>query len=258
MGRVGALTLVIAAAALASIVYAGEAAAPRRPSAQARLNLGVVAVASRVGGDPVHSSGTVVDADRGLVLTSARAVWGATSLKLATGLGILYGRIVARAPCDGLALVETQPRVPGLVSLAAGAGAPPPPGALVTAYRRRSARRGSGLLSLRARVAGAPLRLDAPLVPEAAGGPILDASGRLVGIAAAGGAIPWAAVQRRLAELRPGPQRVYVGWRRQYRCEERLDQEARAAHPAFRERDAILAAPVPATRVPGVDLEDVQ
>ena len=100
---------------------------PERLSLAKRLELGVVAVEARVGGDQVLASGTVVDAERGLILTSARSVWGATSLKLDTGLGILHGRIIARAPCDELALVETQPRLPGLVSLTdnVGRGADP-------------------------------------------------------------------------------------------------------------------------------------
>jgi trypsin-like peptidase len=217
-----------------------------------RLDLGVVAVEARVGGDAVHSSGTIVDAERGLVLTSARAVWGATSLKLSTGLGTLHGRIVARAPCDELALVETQPRLPGLVSMTAPAGPPPVAGALVTAYGRRLALPGPALLTLPARVSSSPLSLDATLVPEAAGGPVLDAGGRLVGMATAeGGAIAWAVVQQRMSELRPGARRTYSGWRDQYGCSERLNRLTRVAHPAFRRSDARLTVPVPASRVPG-------
>jgi S1-C subfamily serine protease len=163
--RPAALVLVAAVALLAAI---GRAAGAGSPPKVDRLSLGVVAVEARVGGDTVYGSGTVIDADNGLVLTSARAVWGATSLKLSTGLGIVYGRIVARAPCDDLALVETQPRVPGLVSLADVTAPPPAPGTPVTAYGRRLVHPGSGMLTLPARVSGAPLELDAPLVPEAA------------------------------------------------------------------------------------------
>src|SRR3954451_16261976 len=182
--------MVTAAALLATMAHAADAGSPPKPVD--RLNLGVVAIEARIGGDAVHSSGTVIDADRGLVLTSARGVWGATSLKLATGLGILHGRIVARAACDELALVETQPRVPGLISLADRTGTTPPTGAIVTAYGRRLTRPGGGILTLPARIAGAPLALDAQLVAEAAGGPILDAQGRLIGIATpTGDAIPW-------------------------------------------------------------------
>src|SRR4051794_26086862 len=187
LGRLGAFALLIAA----TFGYATQAGDAQQARKVDRLNLGVVAVEAKVGGDAVHSSGTVIDAERGLVLTSARAVWGATSLKLDTGLGILHGRIVARAPCDELALVETQPRVPGLVSLAGAAATPPGPGALVTAYGRRLARPGSGVLTLPARVSTAPLRLDAQLVPQAPRGPVLDSGGQLLGLGApAGGAIP--------------------------------------------------------------------
>jgi hypothetical protein len=103
----------------------------------------------------------------------------------------------------------------------------------------------------------APLTLDAQLVPEAAGGPILGADGRLVGMATpAGGAIPWQKVKQRLDELRPGPRRVFAGWRDQYECAARLHRITRAAHPAFRPKDARLTAPVPATRIPGAEVEN--
>src|SRR4051794_3297740 len=246
LGRLGAFALLIAA----TFGYATQAGDAQQARKVDRLNLGVVAVEAKVGGDQVHGSGTVIDAERGLVLTSARAVWGATSLKLETGLGILHGRIVARAPCDELALVEVQPRVPGLISLADRPGTAAA-GAVVTTYGRRL---GAGLLTLPARVTEAPLKLDARLVPEAAGGPVLDARGRLLGIAApAGGTIPWAAIKTRLGELQPGPQRVFVGWREQYGCAARLNRLTHAAHPAFKDGDARLTVPVPATRVPGAE-----
>src|SRR3954462_10874655 len=171
MNRPGVPALIVAAALLAAFGRVATAAAPPRSAQAGRLNLSVVAVEARVGGDAVHGSGTVIDADNGLVLTSARAVWGATSLKLSTGVGIVHGRIVARAPCDDLAVVETEPRVPGLVSLADRPAPAPAPGAPVTAYGRRLVRTGSGMLPVPAQVASAPLRLDALLVPEAAGGP---------------------------------------------------------------------------------------
>lgn len=252
MKRLVSLALVT----VATLAITAKAGAPQVRPADNRLSLGVVAIEARVGGDIVNGSGTVIDAEQGLVLTSAAAVWGATSLKLATGLGIVHGRIVARAACDGLALVETQPRIPGLVSLAERPGTPPATGALVTAYGRRVARGDAGLLSLPARVAGAPLRLDAPLVPEAGGGPVLDADGRLVGFTtAAGTTVPWADVQRRLDELVPGPRRVFAGWRDQYGCSARLNRVTRAAHPGFEPADARLVIPVPATRIPGAEVQ---
>src|SRR3954452_1066968 len=227
----------------------GDAQQTRAPD---RVQLGVAAIEAKVGGDTVHASGTVIDADNGLVLTSARAVWGATSLKLSTGVGILHGRIVARAPCDDLAVVETETRVPGLVSLADRPAPAPAPGTSVTAYGRRLVRPGSGMLSLPARVSAAPLKLDARLVPEAAGGPILDAGQRLPGIAAPdGGTIPWATVKQRLDELTPAAHRVFAGWADQYRCAAGLSRVTRAAHPAFKPQDARLTQPITPTRVAG-------
>ena len=166
MSRRGALALVTATAVLATMAHAGEAAAPERLTLAKRLELGLVAVEARVGGDQVLASGTVVDAERGLILTSARSVWGATSLKLDTGLGILHGRIIARAPCDELALVETQPRLPGLVSLTDNVGRrarPRQPRDRPTAAV--APRPGGGLLTLPSRVAAAPLGLDAAARP---------------------------------------------------------------------------------------------
>jgi hypothetical protein len=65
--------------------------------------------------------------------------------------------------------------------------------------------------------------------------------------------VPWRTVRTRLAELEPGAQRVYVGWREQYRCAGRLRAYAIGRHPGFRLRDARLNAPLPATRLPGTE-----
>lgn len=251
-------------------------------TAQQRLNLGVVAIDARIGEDRVRSSGTVIDADAGMVLTSAHSVWGATSLRVTSGLGVLHGRIVARAPCDDLALVVVEPRVPGLVELPEG-GATPPSTDLLTAVGRREAdpELGTGSLvtiptrvaraSVRASLGGGlrpltgAIRLDAPLVPASSGGPVVDGKGRVIGLAMATEvgaerddalAVPWAAIRARLNDLEPGPRRVYVGWRDQYRCAPRLHAYAAAQHPGYRRQDARINAPVPATRLPGTETVD--
>jgi hypothetical protein len=61
--------------------------------------------------------------------------------------------------------------------------------------------------------------------------------------------IPWGAIKVRLAELMPGPQRVFVGWREQYGCSNRLNRLTLAAHPAFKPQDARLVVPITPTRV---------
>ena len=280
MDRIG--SMVCAAAALfcagATITGCGgsdtPAAAPPATPAQ-RLNLGVVGIDATIGDQRVLGSGFVVDGDRGLVLTAAHSVWGARSLKLATGLGVLHGRIVARAPCDDLALLELHPRIPGLASLPT---APLTVGdqLLRSIGRRRTDQSSaSAMASIPVRTTASPkdsatalplpsagIPLDSPLVPEVSGGPVIDQAGRLVGMAEATGApgaaapavaVPWSHIRQRMNELKPGPQRVFVGWAQQYRCVGRQHAYANAMHPGYRPSDARLDAPIKPTRLPGTE-----
>src|SRR4051812_34054560 len=211
-----------------------SAGASARLAPQQQVDLAVVAIDALIGDDVVHSSGTVIDADRGLVLTSNRAIWGATSLRIGTALGLVYGRVVARAPCDDLAILEMLPQLPGLVALPRATGVPAP-GQLVTSVGRRRADPNFGANSLlqipalrAAAVQGASrITLDARLVPEAIGGPLIDSRGRLVGIAQAplGGfpaaptrALVSTAIENPLSRLRPGPRTVYPGSRSEHAC----------------------------------------
>ena len=81
----------------------------------------------------------------------------------------------------------------------------------------------------------APLQLDAPLVPEAAGGPVLDAEGRLVGIGAAEGGDDRLGRGQASASTScsPGSRRVFAGWQGQYDCVPRLHRLTREAHPGL-------------------------
>src|SRR3954454_16297367 len=141
MDRTGMMVRTAGAICCATIAVSGcghsstPSAAPRA-KAQERMDFAVVGVDARIGGEDVRGAGFVIDGPRGLVLTAAHAVWGARSLKLSTQLGVLHGRIVARAPCDDIALVEAYPRIPGLLS---PAPAPAPgPGRLLRSVGRRS------------------------------------------------------------------------------------------------------------------------
>jgi S1-C subfamily serine protease len=229
-----------------------------------RLQLGVVAIGAQIGDDAVSSSGIVIDGEAGLVITTAHSVWGARSLKLATQLGVLHGRIVARAPCDDLAVIETYPRIPGLVAPAPAPSSSPTTGQLLRSVGRRRVDpdSGFGFVSIPVRAtgpaAGGMTALDSPLVPEVSGGAVLDEANRLVGMAiphesGAGRTLPWATISRRLRQLQPGPREVYVGWRDQYRCVGQQHAYARALRPAFRPADARLNAPIGATRLPGTE-----
>ena len=239
--------------------------------------LGVVGLQARIGGDDVRSSGIVIDADKGLVLTNAHSLWGAKSLRVATGLAVLFGRIVARDACDDLAIVELQPRVPGLSALLPRASdndaewvealgrryATPLRGRETLVRVPAQLRRGSEARRPRA-VPTAPqvVGLDSPLVPEATGAALLDRDGDLWGMAQVVAparraprafGIPANLIEQRLGELRPGPRTVFVGWREHYRCAPRLHAFSREAHPGFTPQDARFNAPVPATRVPGTE-----
>lgn len=255
---------------------------PRQPATGSKervLSLSVVAVEARIGGDEVRSSGTVIDGPRGLVLTSAHSVWGATDLRVTTGIGVLHGRVVARAPCDDLALLETQPRLPGLAGLA-GVASAPRSATLMTSVGRKASTGDLGpasLVEIPVRATGASavslpglrlpalrgsVRLDSDLVEESSGGPLVDARGRPAAMAVVAGppagrttavALPWDAVKQRIAQLRPGPQRVFVGWRSQYRCVARMHAFTKAAHPGFEPRDAKLIQPITVSRLPGTE-----
>jgi hypothetical protein len=233
----------------------GSPAAGRPPSAADRVALATVAVRARVGGDRVTGSGVVIDAGRGLVLTSARTVWGATSLKLDTPVGVLLGRLVARAPCDDLAVVQAQPVVPGLVD-APVADAEPTGAVRAVARRWAASDRTPPAFPLQVVGAAGPVvRLDGRLGATAPGGPLVDAGGRLVGLVQAGAPEPVALtgrlVRQRLDELQPGRSTVYVGWREHYRCAPRLHRLTQAAHPRFQPSDARLNPLVRPTRIPG-------
>ena len=268
--------------ALSGCGGSADAPAPRKAAATAppaeRLDLSVVAVTARIGGDRELSSGVIVDEKRGLILTTAHGVWGAKSLKVATGIAVLHGRIVARDACDDLAVLETQPRVPGLVAVPPTSDDTVLGGRPLVAVRRKAGLPRGGrpdLISSRVAVRSdaaralrpgiAPegaLALEAPDLPAAASGaPLLGDDGRLAGLAqvlerdrgTTRTALPWETINARLAELRPGGGAQYVGWRRHYRCNDALAAYVKARHPGFRTGDARLNAPVAATRLPGTE-----
>ena len=282
MDRMGPMVCTVAA--LACVAVAGSGCGGKSPSAAApranapeRMDFAVVGVRARIGNDDVLGSGFVIDGERGLVLTAAHAVWGARSLKLATGLGVLHGRIIARAPCDDLALLEIHPRIPGLAALPTAPAGSPARQLLRSLGRRQADSTGEGdaVASIPVRAtATAPsasavlplpatgIPLDSPLVPEVSGGPVIDRAGRLIGMAQAMNAprldgpavaVPWDQIQQRLKQLQPGPRSVYVGWASQYRCVGRQDAYARETHPGYRLRDARFNAPIEPTRLPGTE-----
>src|SRR3954452_7366379 len=110
---------------------------PASPSAAQRLELAVTGIDARIGTGEARGSGIVIDARRGLVVTAAHTVWGAHTLKIATAVGVLHGRIVARAPCDDLAVLQLAPGLPGLTTLPPAPAGAPAPGQLLRSVGRR-------------------------------------------------------------------------------------------------------------------------
>ncbi len=239
---------------------------------EAWLNRSTVSVAAQVGQTPSFTSGMVIDGRRGLVLTAAHTLWGAKSIKLGTDVGVLHGRLVARAPCDDLALIEAQPRMPGLNAIPVEDG--DPTGVLTSIGRRWDPDLPEGpqaLITIPSSTAGpsgtsrlhpllSPLEavpLDGAVVSSSNGGPVLDARGRLVGMTVANAAgqglvVPGRVIRTRLGELRPGKSTVYVGWRDRYRCAPKYNTFAAAAFPGFKVADARLNPAVAPTRLPGI------
>ena len=239
----------------------------------------MVAIDARIGDRRVRSSGAIIDARAGLVVTSAHTVWGATSLRLTTGLGVLHGRLVARAPCAGLAVIEIQPRIPGLVALpVAGAGSGRHGAALRASAAARDASaaaddpapdRRDRLDVRRSRTACRRSRRRSgstrAVVPESSGGPVVNADGELVAWRwrrrqgrAGALAIPWETVKQRLGELRSTNGRSTSAGATYYRCAPQLHAYAQREHPGYRPDDAVINAPVPATRLPGTQTLDSQ
>ena len=279
MRQVGVIAMAMVLAAAALLMETGDggtavSAAPERLSRE-QLNLGVVAIDARIGDRRVRSSGAVIDGRAGLVVTSAHTVWGATSLRLTTGLGILHGRLVARAPCADLAVIEIQPRIPGLVALPAAAGGTPADSELLAAVGRREEGLG-GLLTIPLRTAGTaaratfenglpPLtrsdpagrRCSARVLRRAAGergrragghGDGDDGRQRRAGRAGDPLGDRTGAARRAAGRQTADLRRLAFDY---YRCAPQLHAYAQREHPGYRPADAVINAPVPATAAAG-------
>ena len=214
-------------------------------------------------------------ADRG-----AHASGAPGRCKLATALGVLHGRIVARAPCDDLAVLEVHPRIPGLAALpAAPAGrrpagsccAPSVAGAHDTAAptpRSRASRCGRPADRSGRRSPSVPLPAAGDSARLAAGARGLgrpgDRRGRTARRHGRGDgrarrdapavAVPWARIRERLAraQARPAPRLRRLG--ASSTAASAASTRTRAPlHPGFRASDARLDAPIAPTRLPGTE-----
>ncbi len=138
------------------------------------------------------ASGVIVDAKRGLVLTSASVLGGASRVDVLFADGSLRPsrRVVFGDPRDGLALIEFDPQGAELPQAEWGDSESLQLGDDVIAVGRTAEGEllvSAGIVASERRKAEAgseraPIATDALTTPETAGGPLLDLNGRVVGI----------------------------------------------------------------------------
>jgi S1-C subfamily serine protease len=170
-----------------------EVVAAVRPSIVTILSRGVPSGLSPHGSAPASGSGFVID-DRGYILTNNHLVEGVKSLVVGLPSGRLTpGHVVARDFLLDLALVKIS--TPDLVPAPLGQSSSLQIGETVVAMGHPLALRGGptvtvGVVSATDRSILAPngetlynlIQTDAAINPGSSGGPLLDLSGRVVGI----------------------------------------------------------------------------
>lgn len=215
-----------------------------------------VAVKANDGDFHSHGSGVIIDADRGLVLTSNHLVEDAESLTVTIGeKRTVKARAVARAQCEDLALLGIFPKQTGLVELPLGDSDAVQPGddATTLGYPGLKAESGSErIVTLQGRVSATGVSVElTPLLPEFtgliahqapvtgsdSGGPLVDASGKFVGLNTVipgeeTGGLAYAIPTNRLAqlygELREGETSFYEGWEKYHACHAQMARLARS------------------------------
>jgi S1-C subfamily serine protease len=222
----------------------------------------VVALDGKVGSDSFAGSAFVYDAQRGLLVTNAHVTWGAAELhaQLSDGTEV-RGQIAAEAPCDDLAAIVVNP-VPPQLQNAKLTTTPVKPGDTVVAAgytptseagRKLVVTEGSVAVSqfsgpIDQRLPHLPSLIEhqAPVTPSESGGPLLDKSGRVLGMNSVVGAaddphsappfyaISTSRIQKRLSELHRSSSGRYVGWNDAHACHRPLEKLTRTLHKGYK------------------------
>jgi S1-C subfamily serine protease len=196
-------------------------------------------------GEHAHGSGVIWDAGRGLVLTSDHLVENAASIEVVVnGRTTVHARMVARAQCNDVAILELHPKPAGMTAVHVGDSSALAVDSKVTALgylKPASATKPSPIGTtgdVSAVDVGAKLSPDlpdfpkvvlhqAPLQAPMSGGPLVNDRGELVGVSTLVPGAPttgqYAAVsssylKRRISELKPGEGGLLAGWKDQHAC----------------------------------------
>ena len=249
-GALVALALVIVAGALLLVGGGDDRESIARDGRRSTVQLIVQpsAIVRRLAGavpstaPPRSGSGIVVDARRGLILTADRLVAGAARISGRFGDGRARGAtLVARSPCDGVALVRLAGLPGGARAAELGGAGSLARGDRVYALGYRGSRVGRGAVrggrlraaagAIAAGRAGATLdpadpRLAGLVLHTArpglggAGGPVVDGGGQVVGLSMLpadrgriAGALPIELARRVYADLATGRTRRDIGLR---------------------------------------------
>lgn len=205
-----------------------------------------VALTGRVGDGSAGGTGVVIDAERGLVLTNSHVVVGLSALRARVGDDASTdgpARVVAKAPCEDLAVVQLVNTPPNLTAITFGSSADVKSGQTVTALGYPASFENpdeqkvvstTGIVSS-ANVAAEPdpslpryastIQHQAPINPGNSGGPLVNEKGELIGINTLGNteqggrtiqgqyyAISVDHVRKFLPDLEAGKSTTDVGW----------------------------------------------
>jgi serine protease Do len=209
----GLLAVVVATVVVALLVLGGGDDAPKTLSTReivdqnrpATVSINTRGPARDGSGNRVvqagGGTGVVIDAERGLVVTNAHVVAGATSLNVSVGGNQISARVRGQAPCEDVAVVQLRP-VPGSLesaTLGRAAGihagdrvtALGYPGALESDLTQRKLQATEGTVSSGIAAATispelpkypALIQHQAPISPGNSGGPLFNDRGEVIGI----------------------------------------------------------------------------
>ncbi len=192
---------------------------------------------AKVGDAKIRGSGTVIDAERGLILSNAHVVSGASAVTALVGDERVSARVEASAPCEDLAVLALDPKPDNLTALEFGStealregervtalGYPDisGPGSKLTATEGNLAAKGVSItIDETTPKYSALLQHQATINQGSSGGPLVNSVGKLVGINTIGTigdvqdtsyAIDGDHIQGVLPDIKAGKNKANPGW----------------------------------------------